>query len=110
MQPTHAFDGGDDQQLRLLEDARQNVLFELTADRPFPTRSKRGVRKLESEKSYFIQAADFASGIASNLYTFYGLLGVVSKFEYVTHNGRRVSKAEAEEDRRERMRRAANRS
>lgn len=105
MEPTHAFDAGDDQQLRLLEEARQNVLSELTVDGPLFMKPKRGITKVASENSYFIQAADFASGIASNIYTFYGLLGVVSKFEYVTYNGRRVSQAEAEEDRRERMRR-----
>lgn len=105
MQPTHAFDAGDDQQLRLLEEARQNVLSELTVDGPLFMQPKRGIAKVTSENSYFIQAADFASGIASNIYTFYGLLGVVSKFEYVTYNGRRVSQADAEEERRERTRR-----
>ena len=105
MQPTHAFDAGDDQQLRLLEEARQNVLSELTVDGPLFMKPRPGITKVTSENSYFIQAADFASGIASNIYTFYGLLGVVSKFEYVTYNGRRVSQADAEEERRRRTRR-----
>jgi hypothetical protein len=105
MQATHAFDAGDDQQLRLLEEAMQNVLSELTADGPLSIKTRPGITKVASENSYFVQAADFASGIASNIYTFYSLLGVVSKFEYVTYNGRRVSQAEAEEERRERARR-----
>jgi hypothetical protein len=109
MQPVHAFDAGDDQQIRLLEEARQNVLAELDDGSPIIVPPKPGIAKLESESSYYIQAADFASGIAANLYTFHGLLGVVSRFEYVTYNGRRVSRAEAEEEQRERRRRSAYR-
>lgn len=45
-----------------------------------------------------MQAADFAAGIASDIYATHRLIGVVERFEYVTFNGERVSRTDAEEE------------
>jgi len=56
-----------------------------------------GFIELESKGSHYIQAADFAAGIASDIYASHKLTGVVERFEYVTFNGERVSLSDAEE-------------
>jgi hypothetical protein len=96
--PTHAFDKGNKAQIRLLENTRHAVLEQLAANEHF----NRVIRQpsfpeLESKGSYYIQAADFAAGIASDLYAKEELIGVVSRFEYVTYNGVRLSRTDAEE-------------
>ncbi len=59
--------------------------------------------ELESKSSYYVQAADFAAGIATDIYTSEKLIGVVRRFEYVTFNGRRVSRSDAEEEMRKKL-------
>jgi hypothetical protein len=59
---------------------------------------KGGYIEVESSESYYVQAADFAAGIASDLFSRERLTGVVLRFEYVTYNGRRISLADAEEE------------
>ncbi|MGA8313239.1 MAG: hypothetical protein WB755_24660 [Terriglobales bacterium] len=54
--------------------------------------------ELESKESYYLQAADFGAGIASDIYASHKLIGVVERFEYVTFNGVRVSRSDAEEE------------
>jgi hypothetical protein len=99
----HAFDEGNGQHIELLKTVREKILAGLTlpglcveplaealstAD-PYPM--------LRSHSSYFVQAADIAAGIASKLIETENLAHVVTKFEYVTYNGRRVSVADMEE-------------
>jgi hypothetical protein len=97
----HAFDKGDEQQFRLLEEARQ-IIIRTFADELnsllLPRRG--GFLQVESRESFCGQAADLAAGMASRVYTETGLPGVVSHFEYVTYNGTRVSTSDADEEER----------
>jgi len=96
--PMHAFDKGNEAQIRLLENTRHAVLDGLTAnDHFYRVIRQPSFPELESKESYYIQGADFAAGIAADLYTKEKLIGVVSRFEYVTYNGVRLSRADAEE-------------
>lgn len=100
--PTHAFDKGDTKQIELLETTRHSMIDELaTHDRLHGLIVKDGFKEIDSKESYYIQAADFAAGVASNIYGSEGLVGVALRFEYVTYNGRRVSLADAEDEMRE---------
>ena len=98
--PVHAFDDGNRKQLELLDTKRKTVFKELTVNEHvgYLRPAKRGIVPVESRESFYVQAADIAAGIASEIYTQQGLLGVMDKFEYVTHNGVRVSRADAEEE------------
>ena len=57
-----------------------------------------GIIPVESKESFYIQAADIAAGIASHIYASEGLIGVVERFEYVTYNGVRLSRSDAEQE------------
>jgi uncharacterized protein YeeX (DUF496 family) len=97
----HAFDKGDQKQIELLEGARDNILDNLvTYDtvRRIEAQRKRPYLQIDSTDSYLVQAADIAAGIASKIFETENLVAVVSRFEYVTYNGRRVSIADAEEE------------
>jgi hypothetical protein len=95
---THAFDEGNQRHMDLLETARSSILKTLAAPDFFhrieaPPR----YRQIKSHESSFIQAADVAAGFATRLMDTDGLIGVVSRFEYVTYNGVRSSRSDAEE-------------
>lgn len=47
--------------------------------------------RIESSKSYYIQAADIAGRIASFLLETEGLFIIARSFEYVMYNGKRIS-------------------
>jgi hypothetical protein len=98
--PQHAFDEGNRRHIDLLEQSRQSIIDELSANEHFYRLVGRqpGFVELESKKSYYVQAADFAAGIASDIYATHKLIGVVERFEYVTFNGVQVSRADAEEE------------
>lgn len=96
---THTFDKGDQKQLELLESARGNILRYLTD--PGKLGGGAGTKpysQTDSKDSYLVQAADIAAGIASRILETQNLVAVVSLFEYVTYNGRRVSVSDAEEE------------
>jgi hypothetical protein len=101
--PSHAFDKGNGPHIELLEQTRQSMIDEVTANDQFyavigrPT----GFVEVESNQSYYVQAADFAAGIASDIFATHKLVGVVERFEYVSFNGIRVSRADAEEEMRD---------
>lgn len=98
--PVHAFDAGNQKHLDLLDEKRSEVLQELAAhDRVYGLLTKRpGIVAVESRESFYVQAADIAAGITSQIYAAEGLVGVVDRFEYVTYNGVRVSRSDAEEE------------
>jgi hypothetical protein len=98
--PVHAFDDGNQKHLNLLEEARSEVFQELAAhDRVYGLiQNRRCIVPAESKESFYVQAADIAAGIASHIYGTKGLVGVIDHFEYVTYNGVRVSRADAEEE------------
>jgi hypothetical protein len=98
--PQHAFDKGNRLHIDLLEHSRQSMIDELSVNEHFYEVIGRqpGFVELESKESHYVQAADFAAGIASDIYATRKLIGVVERFEYVTFNGERVSRADAEEE------------
>jgi hypothetical protein len=96
---SHAFDKGNSRDVDLLEATRDRLMEELTPnDYFFGIIGKGKYTEIESRGSYYVQAADIAAGIASDIYILENLIGVVKRFEYVTFNGRRVSQADAEEE------------
>lgn len=102
--PLHAFDKGNRHHIDLLESSRRSIIDELAAnDRFFAliARQKRGFVELESKESYYVQAADFAAGISGDIYASHKLIGVVERFEFVSFNGVRVSRADAEHEMKE---------
>lgn len=97
--PVHAFDKGDLRQVQVLEETRDSLFRELTVhEHLYGLIAQRGFIEVESSECFCVQAADLAAGIASDLYGSEGLVGVVSRFSYVTYNGSRVSLADAEEE------------
>jgi hypothetical protein len=95
---SHAFDKGHPDHIKLLETARSNILDNLTWFQPGRTADKpKPYTELESNDFFHVQAADIAAGIASKTMETENLIAVVSRFEYVTYNGRRVSISDAEE-------------
>lgn len=96
--PAHAFDKGNRRHLALLEKTRQAMIEDFSrGERLYARVGRPGFVEVESKSSYYIQAADFAAGIASDIYAKHKLVGVVKHFEHVTFNGIRVSLADAEE-------------
>jgi hypothetical protein len=96
---THAFDKGDCQQISLLENARKEILQTLRGfDSLMNIREIKPYSQVDSSQSYFIQAADIAAGIATRILETENLEGLVTRFSYVTYNGRRMSMADAEEE------------
>jgi hypothetical protein len=97
----HAFDRGDEQQMRVLEDVRGKLIKGMTDsnDRFSRMQMMRGpIQKyveFDSKDTLFGQAADIAAGIASAYFEREGITGVVSRFEHVTYNGERACHADA---------------
>jgi hypothetical protein len=98
--PVHAFDDGNQKHLNLLDEKRSQVFRELAAhDHVYGLIVKRpSIVPVESRESFYVQAADIAVGIACQIYAREGLIGVLDRFEYVTYNGARVSRSDAEEE------------
>lgn len=95
---THTFDSGDQKQISLLERARTTILENLREVRYGMARTEaKPYVQLGSTDSFLIQAADIAAGIVSRMLETRTLVAVVSAFEYVTYNGRRLSLSDAEE-------------
>lgn len=96
----HAFDEGNQRHLDLLEQKRRELLEELEEpDYFYGLRPElRGIVPAESRQSFYVQAADIAAGIASHIFVSGGLIDVIERFEYVTYNGLRISRADAEEE------------
>ena len=92
----HTFDKGDQKHLELLESARENILKNLSEPYEFQLEAK-PYSQTDSKDSFLVQAADIAAGIASKILETLNLVAVVSSFEYVTYNGRRLSVSDAEE-------------
>jgi hypothetical protein len=97
---THAFDKGDDQQMRVLEDARGKLIESMTDPNDVFSRMQRTrepIRKyseFDSKETLFGQAADIAAGIASAYFEREGIAGILSRFEHVTYNGKRTGHAD----------------
>ena len=50
---------------------------------------------IDSKDSYFVQAADFAAGIVTEIWERETLVQVVRSFDYVTYNGKRIGETDA---------------
>jgi hypothetical protein len=95
----HAFDQGNQKYIDLMEDERKEIAHEMSYhaywQEIYPMAPYRG--DVDSRKSYFVQAADLAGGIAGYLYEHGGVFTVTLNFEYVMFNGKRISQNEAYE-------------
>jgi hypothetical protein len=95
----HAFDKGDDQQMRALETVRGRLIDSMTDANNSLSRMQRLIPLTEyvdfdSKNTALGQAADLAAGIASALFERKGIAGLVTRFEHVTYNGKRTSEAD----------------
>lgn len=94
---SHAFDEGHSHAVRWIEEQRMNVLSEIDSKRYFyPAYWPQPLQEVTSSESVPIQAADIAASIARELWYRNTLPHLVSRFEYVTFNGERLSQARAE--------------
>jgi hypothetical protein len=101
---SHAFDEGNEKALEWIEDQRDEVVrhVEYYSDfaRAMRHRGRRPSRLyggLDSRRSFYIQAADIAGGIAAHLYEQGVILEVTKHFKSVMFNGRPITQAEAYE-------------
>ena len=90
---SHAFDGGNRQQLDRIEDQRDEVIGQTRA--PFYSMQPKPLVELESKNSPYVQGADIAAGIAKELWSRFSLVQVARHFHYVTYNSVRLTIADA---------------
>ena len=90
----HAFDKGDARAVRWIDGERQDVMNRIDRHRMFPTRPGL-LPEVDSKESFLVQAADFAAGIAREIWRRNSLPHLTGTFDYVTYNGRRLSETEA---------------
>ena len=94
---SHAFDEGHSHAVRWIEQQRMAVLSQIDSKRYFyPQYLPQPLQELVSTESVPIQAADIAATIARELWYRNGLPHLVSRFEYITFNGDRLSQSGAE--------------
>ncbi len=94
---SHAFDEGHSHAVKWIEEQRIEVLAQIDSKRHFyPEYLPQPLQELVSTESVPIQAADIAASIARELWHRNSLPHLVSRFEYVTFNGERLSQARAE--------------
>jgi hypothetical protein len=93
---SHAFDEGHSHAVKWIEEQRADVLAQIDDRRLFyPAFLPQPLQELVSTESVPIQAADIAASIARELWFRNSLPQLVSRFEYVTFNGERLSEARA---------------
>jgi len=99
---SHGFDEGHKNLVNLTEEERKSVARRLSEgqwhryeyyDDVFPFETLHS--NLDSRKSFYVQAADIAAGIAKLLYEHGGIFTVASNFEYVMFNGKRITQSDA---------------
>ncbi|MBX3282924.1 MAG: hypothetical protein KF756_10645 [Acidobacteria bacterium] len=93
LRKSHAFDEGNESAIEIMEEERRRIVrrmrhFEYHIGDDHGLRPLEG--RIESSKSYLIQAADIASRIASFLLETEGLFTIARSFEYVMYNGKRL--------------------
>ena len=91
---SHAFDKGDAQEVQWIDGERHDVLGRIDHHRMFPVQPA-PLPEVDSRNSFLVQAADFAAGIAREIWSRNSLPHLVDKFDYVTYNGRRIPESEA---------------
>jgi hypothetical protein len=92
----HAFDAGNEQIIKGIEEQRSIVLDKTDEKRSFfPHFMPEPLVEVNSAFSPSIQVADIAAGIARRIWYEHNLVYLVRHFEYVTYNGTRLSEAKA---------------
>jgi hypothetical protein len=90
----HAFDKGDNQELRWIDGERRDVMTRIDRCGIFQFQPHE-LTEVDSNDSFLVQAADFAAGIARETWHRASLPRLVGVFDYVTYNGRRICESEA---------------
>lgn len=98
LKKAHAFDEGNENSIEIMEEERRRLVrrmrfVEYGIGENYGLAPLEG--RLESSKSFLIQAADVASRIASFLVETEGLFTVAKSFDYVMYNGKRLREEEA---------------
>jgi hypothetical protein len=100
LRKAHGFDKGNKPFIDLMENERKEINSQIARRQQWfeyheglPLEPLEG--NIDSKESYFIQASDFAAGIASHLYEIGEVFAVTQHFEYVMLNGKRFSPNEA---------------
>lgn len=93
---SHGFDRGHKNLVDLTDEERKTVADNLAQSHYYTSMEDflpygRLYGDLDSKKSFYVQAADIAAGIAAHLYQAGHILEVARHFEYVMFNGRRTS-------------------
>lgn len=95
----HAFDTGNSGPVRIMEQERRQIATQLTPYEPWyddedlpPYHGE-----VDSNDSYFVQAADIAAGIARYYYELGAVSEIRRRFDYVMFNGDRVTQDNADE-------------
>lgn len=91
---SHAFDKGDTKEIGWIDAQRKDVRFMIDRHGMFPGQPQ-PLPELDSRESFYIQAADFAAGIALEILHRKDLVHLVAAFDYVTYNGKRLSESKA---------------
>jgi hypothetical protein len=91
---SHAFDRGITQEVQWIDGERRDVMARIDRHRIFPAQPG-PLSELDSKESFLVQAADFAAGIAREVWRRNSLPHLTGAFEYVTYNGRRISETDA---------------
>jgi hypothetical protein len=91
---SHAFDKGDTQEVQWIDGERHDILRRIDRHGMFLVQPA-PLPELDSTSSFLIQAADFAAGIAREIWSRNSLPHLADTFDYVTYNGRRICESEA---------------
>jgi hypothetical protein len=91
---SHAFDKGDTLEVQWIDGERRDVITRIDRHRMFLAQPG-SLPELDSRESFLVQAADFAAGIAREIWHRNSFPHLVGAFDYVTYNGRRISETEA---------------
>ena len=101
---SHAFDEGNNKAIGWMEDERDEVIDHVQYYSDFARAMIRRGRRpsrlfggIDSRRSFYIQAADIAAGIAAQLYEQGLILEVTKHFKSVMFNGKPITHAEAYE-------------
>ncbi|MEK7996063.1 MAG: hypothetical protein AAB403_19865, partial [Planctomycetota bacterium] len=90
----HAFDKGNTREVQWIDGERRGLMTQIGRYRMVPAQPH-SLLELDSKESFLVQAADFAAGIAREIWHRNNLPRLIGAFDYVTYNGRRISETEA---------------
>lgn len=91
---SHAFDKGNTQQVAWIDGQRRDLMNRIDQHGLFD-KEPGPLSELDSQESPLIRAADFAAGIAREVWYRNSLPHLTGTFDYVTYNGKRLSETDA---------------